>query len=345
MKQNQINIAKNLAKQVAAMGYTLDGKKMPHGHALEVVSKVAGLPNWDTLSGILKKDSFRPEMIGDEDIVHLYMEGHSMGCASEYSVCPDVIAIFDMNRVRNAARVLHANKGLLESVRIDVGYRIGDNVDSDEFTPYGAWVDIYSANADGSPNFGMFCIQQKYSDDVHSKGLYFNQPHCGDWMQAWIDDEVAYIAHRNDVRIEKCLFNGHGRFATNPGNEVLVMKVGLLSQELIDKMRLSTADIQHYDLSVAGSTPTASRESLADEAFGGYIFGDGVYVVESDNWHTGDKNDFTRIAYVRYDDDMPGADSHKISFHVRFMPDGTVSEAYALEMERGQMIGNPVSSK
>lgn len=305
MKQNQVNVAKGLAKQVAAMGYTMDGKKMSHGHALEVVSKVAGLPNWDTLSAILKKNSVRVEMIADEDIVHLYMEGLDMGCVSEYSVCPDVIAIIDMAAVRDAARVLHANKGLLESVRIDAGYRIGDNVDSNEFTPYGAWVDIYSTNEDGSPNFGMFCIQQKYSDDVHSKGLYFNQPHYGDWMQAWIDDEAAYIAHRNDVRIEMCLFNGNGRFATDPENEVLVMKVGLLSQELIDKMRLSTADIQHYDLSVAGSTPTASRESLADDAFGGYVFGDGVAVVESDNWNAND-------------------------------------EAYALEMNYGQEIGSQV---
>lgn len=343
MQQNQ-KIAKELAKRVAEMGYTMDDKKMSHGHALEIVSKVAGLPNWDTLSAALKGSSDYVGTNTGEDIVHLYMEGHNMGCTSEYSACPDVIAIIDMNRVLNASRVLHVNKELLESVRVDANYRLGDSVDSDEFTPYGAWVDIYSTNDDGSPKFGMFCIQQKYSDDVHSKGMYFNQPNCGDWSAAWVDDsggdEVAYVAHHGDAHIEKCLFDGNtGRFATDPEDCGSVVKVGSLSQELIDKMRFSPADIQYYGLSIISDTPTTSRESLADEAFGGYFFGEGVYVVESDNWHTCDKDDFTRIVYVRYDDDMPGADSHKVSFHVRFTPDGVVNEVYALEMEHGQQIG------
>lgn len=345
MKQNQ-KIAKELAKQIAAMGYIMDDKKMSHSHALEIVSKVAGFPNWDTLSATLKKNSVRTEMVAGEDIAHLYFEGRDMGCTNEQSVCPDVIAIIDMNRVRNAANVLRVNKGLLESVRIDADYRIGNNVDSDEFTPYGAWVDIYSTNEDGSPNFGMFCIQQNYTDDVHSKGMYFNLPHYG-WSPAWVDDldnrEVVYLAHRGDARIEKCLFDpAVDRFFVDPEDKDMVMKVESLSQELFDKMRLLPADIQHYNLPVVGSTPATSREVIADEMFANYEFGDGVVVVETDNWDTNDKDDFTKIAYVSYADDMPNTESHRISFHVRFTSGGAVDEVYALEMNHGQEIGSPV---
>jgi len=53
-----------------------------------------------------------------------------------------------------------------------------------------------------------------------------------------------------------------------------------------------------------------------------------------------DKLDFTKVAYASYDEDIESADSHKISFHVRFLSNGDIDEVYALEMERGNDIGS-----
>lgn len=258
MKQNQ-KVAKELAKQIAAMGYSMDGKKMSHGHALEVVSRVAGLPNWDTLSGMLESAAVTSVKSVGRGIRHLHIEGHKMGSSSDYSICPDVIAIIDMDAVWNAAAVLHTNKGLLESVRVDVNFRVGD--DEDDFTPYGAWIDIYSTNQDGSPNFGMFCVQQKYTDDVHSRGLYFNQPNCGDWDPAYIDwiggKEVAFIAYRNDATVEQCGFNDD-RFATDADGDVT--KIQSLPQSVLDGMGFTPEDILWYDFTI--DERTAETEKL-----------------------------------------------------------------------------------
>lgn len=81
------------------------------------------------------------------------------------------------------------------------------------------------------------------------------------------------------------------------------------------------------------------RQQLADEAFESYEFGEGVAVVERDNWDTNDPLDLTKIVYVRFDDDAEEADSHKISFHVRFAEDGSVEDAYGLDMESGNDVG------
>lgn len=83
----------------------------------------------------------------------------------------------------------------------------------------------------------------------------------------------------------------------------------------------------------------SARETLADAELAVYAFGDGVKVVQHSGWDTNDRDDFTKIVYVEYDDDAPDADSHKISFHVRFDADGSVEDAYGLEMEHGNDIG------
>lgn len=82
----------------------------------------------------------------------------------------------------------------------------------------------------------------------------------------------------------------------------------------------------------------AQREALADELFEEYDFGDGVEVVAHDSWNTEDSDDLTKIVYVRFDDDPPDADSHKLSFHVRF-ENGEV-DAYALDMRTGNDVGS-----
>lgn len=87
-------------------------------------------------------------------------------------------------------------------------------------------------------------------------------------------------------------------------------------------------------------TAANSRDNLANDVLAAYEFGEGVTVVEQDNWNTDDPTDYTKIVYVAYDDDAANADSHKVSFHVRFTADGFIDDAYALEMEGGNDIGS-----
>lgn len=82
------------------------------------------------------------------------------------------------------------------------------------------------------------------------------------------------------------------------------------------------------------------RAAIADEIFESYAFGEGVSVVASNGWDASDLDDYVKVAYLEYDDDLPEADSHKASFHVRFGKDGSVEDAYALEMEHGNDIGS-----
>lgn len=82
-----------------------------------------------------------------------------------------------------------------------------------------------------------------------------------------------------------------------------------------------------------------AREALADAEFELYDFGDGATVAGFDNWDTNDHADFTRMVYLTFDDDAPDSDSERVSFHVRFNPDGTVDDAYGLLMRTGADIG------
>ena len=105
-----------------------------------------------------------------------------------------------------------------------------------------------------------------------------------------------------------------------------------------------------YSLMVADAQASkvilmAQRESKADEVLAAYKFGsdeldDGnVTVVGHDNWDRSDPSDFTKFIYVQYRDEPAEADSHKVSFHVRFNNAGEVEDAYALEMGHGNDIG------
>ena len=82
----------------------------------------------------------------------------------------------------------------------------------------------------------------------------------------------------------------------------------------------------------------ASRSDIADAEFERYDFGPDVTVLQSDNWDTSDKDDLTKIVYI--EGDSQDEDSERISFHVRFNPDGTVDDAYGLLMRNGADIGN-----
>ncbi len=87
------------------------------------------------------------------------------------------------------------------------------------------------------------------------------------------------------------------------------------------------------------------REAKADEVLAAYKFGSddfddsNVRVVGHDNWDRSNRYDLTKIVYVQYRDEPADADSHKVSFHVRFSKAGEVEDAYALEMEHGNDIG------
>lgn len=80
-----------------------------------------------------------------------------------------------------------------------------------------------------------------------------------------------------------------------------------------------------------------SIRRMADREFDAYEFGDDASIVGTDAWDTNDPEDYTREAYIQYNDDL--ADSHKISFHVRFAEDGSVDEVYALDCKMGYMLG------
>jgi hypothetical protein len=81
------------------------------------------------------------------------------------------------------------------------------------------------------------------------------------------------------------------------------------------------------------------RETLADREFELYDFGEGVQITDSSRWDASDPMDWIKKAYATYEDDDADAPSHAISFHVRFNDDGSVSEAYGLECDKGNVIG------
>lgn len=87
------------------------------------------------------------------------------------------------------------------------------------------------------------------------------------------------------------------------------------------------------------------QEQLANDAFEDYVFGDAVRIVAADPWScdTYDgADDFVKVAYATYTEDGRDADSHKISFHVKFFAGtASVSQVYAYECDFGNEIGGP----
>lgn len=95
-----------------------------------------------------------------------------------------------------------------------------------------------------------------------------------------------------------------------------------------------------YQTGMSPHAKEPSRESLADLELEGYDFGDGVRVVDQGTWDHDDPEDLNKVVYVEFDNDPPGASSHRISFHVRFSTAGQVTEAYGLTMDGGSEIGH-----
>lgn len=85
------------------------------------------------------------------------------------------------------------------------------------------------------------------------------------------------------------------------------------------------------------------KTEIADQAFERYDFSggqdDGTVAMESDSgWDREDPDDWIKKVYVRYPDDDESADSHLVSFHVKFEK-GQFAEAYALDCDSGNEIG------
>lgn len=80
-----------------------------------------------------------------------------------------------------------------------------------------------------------------------------------------------------------------------------------------------------------------TKLNAAEQCYENYEFGPDLLVTGSSAWDCTDPLDFTRIVYFRDEDEATS--SERISFHVRFNDDGSVSEAYGLLMGNGEMIG------
>lgn len=79
--------------------------------------------------------------------------------------------------------------------------------------------------------------------------------------------------------------------------------------------------------------------TVAQSEFEKFDFGDGVSVHDHDLWEVRLENDYTKITYLEYPQDMPDAPLHRVTFHVRFDPDGKRAAAYAIEYVTGRLIG------
>lgn len=80
------------------------------------------------------------------------------------------------------------------------------------------------------------------------------------------------------------------------------------------------------------------RLRLANTAFEYYCFGEDVEVTGADGWDSSDSSDFTRMVYISGPTDA-GDSADRVSFHVRFDPDGVVRGVYGLLMSNGGRIG------
>lgn len=98
---------------------------------------------------------------------------------------------------------------------------------------------------------------------------------------------------------------------------------------------------QLHDARQDGRLPQFDQAAGADEAFADYDFGSGVEVTDTGGWeYETPGKERTRKVYVETEaeDDGP-APRYTLTFTVRFNPDGSVSEAYAID-NKGQVWGS-----
>lgn len=87
------------------------------------------------------------------------------------------------------------------------------------------------------------------------------------------------------------------------------------------------------------------KRDIAQSIFETFDFGDGVFVHGHDLWDTQQDHDYTKTAYLEYQEDKKDAPLHKATFHVRFNPQGAFLAAYAVEFVTGRMIGLRVGTE
>jgi hypothetical protein len=84
---------------------------------------------------------------------------------------------------------------------------------------------------------------------------------------------------------------------------------------------------------------TMNQKPPEDSAFERYDFGPGVTVEGMDGWQRNSaSNEIVRCVYVKYDDDTPESDTHKLNF-TAVVKGGEVETAWASD-NKGQEIGH-----
>lgn len=118
----------------------------------------------------------------------------------------------------------------------------------------------------------------------------------------------------------------------------------IYNQICSDKIRYAGDSL--YEQEPDGESPSESNKVLqaqkADELFASCQFPADVTVESSGKWNHDDdakENDWSKIVYVKCDDDIPEIDTRRISFHVRFaLNSAQVNEVYALWMDTGNDV-------
>lgn len=91
------------------------------------------------------------------------------------------------------------------------------------------------------------------------------------------------------------------------------------------------------------TTLRTQQEVLADNAFASYKFGDDAIVVGFEKWSVDTfdgKDDWTKVVYLKFDDQGDMEPSIKVSFHAAFAAGTLVlNEAYAYDFETGTELG------
>lgn len=110
--------------------------------------------------------------------------------------------------------------------------------------------------------------------------------------------------------------------------------------EAIRRVDSSMRDLHKVATSLreANNDSAGHRLKAAQSAFEAYAFGEGVQVEAHDGFEVEGMH-LSKVAYVRYEDDPPEADTHKVTYHVLFSHDWAISEDYALTTENGDYLG------
>ena len=186
----------------------------------------------------------------------------------------------------------------------------------------------------GNEEAGLFCLEQGMRPEEYS---YARSEWFGWNEEIWHPFLLAIKKGLMTVAKSMLPFIDLNWIPRFDSDEFSAGSEGRTMRELIAEAPLWLARSESIGLDIGPSTERCIAK--ADEILAAYLFGNEVTVVDHDNWNTDDPEDFTKIVYVSYEDSPPEADSHKVSFHVRFDKSESVTDGYALDMAKGCDIG------